>query len=875
MTAPGNLPLLLFGQPVSVPREALRPGRGFGGPVPDAATQGRRLGGKWQALQDAMEQRRTTLATSLGGIDPELVLVFEVAGSVEDFARAVARIPGFEFLAEMDEDAIDDVDDVFTPSAEDDDVPAVTGTMYLLATNQQALAAVLDLWQLYQTDEDAKFPHNLGRWKRVFQHLNDVRRWSARDRLQGTGAEEDFARRAALGQDVVPAELELWFRTDQATRTAAAQSVQSVVEAAGGTVVATAQIPEIAYHSMLVTLPIGQLQPLLEGAPDDLALLRVEELAFVRPQAVVAIPFDGAETPSAAAPMTIPSPTDTPIVGVLDGVPVAAHQLLAAHVQLDDPDDLQADAPAQQRQHGTAMVSLVIHGDLSGQTEPLRSPVYVRPVLTPDTLFDGRVVERIPASTLAVDLVHRAVRRMFDGEAGNPPTAPTVRIINLALGDTTNPLALAMTPWARLLDWLSHRYGVVFVVSAGNHDDPITLPLSAAELAAMQSRQIRLVTFRALGQAAQQRRLLSPAESVNALTVGASHDDQSAVAPTGSRLDPFPDSGTGTEAAPSPFSSIGLGYRKNIKPDVLAPGGRLLFRPEPTTARATPTILRPQGSPISVGPGLSVAAPGTGGTLTHRWFLHGTSGAAAITTHYLGLVIETLQTLRDPVGIAIPVNELGVLAKALIVHSARIPRSSAELGEVLAPNVSARRMRAATARFYGYGILNPIRLRAGELTRVTLLGTGSLRPGEGHRYAVPLPPSLSGQVVTRRLTVTVASLLPTRPRDHRHRASEVYFVPDTDTLLLSRVDADNNLVRKGALQHEVLEGSRAAAFVAGDELTITVSCREVGPKHRNASLYGLAVTLEVPSDTQLPIYNEVETRVRELVTARARASVRR
>lgn len=874
MTEPVEFPLVMLAEAVPSGREPLGQARaGRGVRRPDATTQGGRLGGKWQALTDTMEQQRAQLAATLGGTDPELVLVLEIATTIDDFANAVRRIPGFEYLAEIDEDAIDDPEDVFAREGDDESVTdeVIPGTMFLMATNQQALVRVLDLWRQYQADEQARFPHGLGRWKDVFRYLLDVRRWSAQDRLRGTGAALDFAQRAAAGQELVPAELELWYRNDAERRQAAEAAVADAVMAADGEVVARADIPNIAYHALLVQLPITGIQPVLEGAPDDVALMRVEELAFVRPQSLILTAREEAQTALLGPLVGGPAPAGDPLVAILDGVPLLGHQALAPHLRLDDPDDLQAVTTALERQHGTAMASGVIHGDLGAPGPALTRPVYTRPVLIPDQMFDGSLVERIPANVLAIDLIHRAVVRMYEGEAGAAPVAPTVRAINLSLGDTNNPLATTLSPWARLLDWLSHRYGVVFVVSAGNQPALLELPFSVDELTQLDDRQRRRATLRALALVAHQRRLLSPAESVNALTVGASHDDHATAPATGARIDLFPGASAATEAMPSPISSIGLGYRKGIKPDLLAPGGRVLYRPDSPLPSTRPSVLRPQGSPSMAAPGVEVAAPGTGGTLNHRWFMHGTSIAAAITTHHLGSLLELLESLRDASGRVLPPASLGVLAKTLAVHTARIPRGGRdELESVLADTITSRRMRAAVARFYGYGVLNPSRLTAGGLSRVTLLGAGTLLPEQGHRYAVPLPPSLSGHAGDRTLTVTVGSIVPIRARDHRHRAAEVYFRPDTTSLVVARQDADSNLVRKGAVQHEVLHGTQAAVFSDGDELGVTVSCRSLVGTHREPSLYGIAVTLEVPEVTQLALYSEVETRVRQQIAVRAR-----
>jgi len=43
-------------------------------------------------------------------------------------------------------------------------------------------------------------------------------------------------------------------------------------------------------------------------------------------------------------------------------------------------------------------------------------------------------------------------------------------------------LATAMSPWARLLDWLSYRYKILFVISAGNHSKALTYDFGSSDL---------------------------------------------------------------------------------------------------------------------------------------------------------------------------------------------------------------------------------------------------------------------------------------------------------------------------------------------------------------------------------------------------------
>ena len=100
------------------------------------------------------------------------------------------------------------------------------------------------------------------------------------------------------------------------------------------------------------------------------------------------------------------------------------------------------------------MASLIIYGDLSRNDQVHNHKVYFRPVLKP-VLDLGNAIERVPTDIIFVDVIHRAVRRIFEGEGATPAVAPTVKVINISIGDPVRQLTSIMSPLARLLDWLS------------------------------------------------------------------------------------------------------------------------------------------------------------------------------------------------------------------------------------------------------------------------------------------------------------------------------------------------------------------------------------------------------------------------------------
>src|SRR5262249_11528372 len=105
-----------------------------------------------------------------------------------------------------------------------------------------------------------------------------------------------------------------------------------------------------------------------------------------------------------------------------------------AHHSLDDPQGLQATALAQDRVHGTSMASIILHGDLSGQSPTIDSKIVVHPLLVPDPLSaDSPRPEISPPDRLLLDVIHICVKRLVEGEGAQPPVAPSIRVVNLSI----------------------------------------------------------------------------------------------------------------------------------------------------------------------------------------------------------------------------------------------------------------------------------------------------------------------------------------------------------------------------------------------------------------------------------------------------------
>ncbi len=818
---------------------------------PPPGAQAGRHGPKFARLADALRTDSAGFQSTTPSAEPEHVLVFEIADTVERFAKAVGRIEGMEFLADIEEADLPPDEDFYLSDRDGRTEKNVSQTLYLVLANARAAEELLSLWSRWTEDPTAPFDHGYAPWRHAFSQLRDLRRWGPADRVAETGLLDDWQFRIENGLGAVEAELDLWFRESVADRALAEGHVRGLVENAGGQLLSSSIIPEIAYHGLAVRIPAPSVEALRSSGAEEIEVLRAEEIMFATPPSQVIAGTSPETTEATEWPAT--QPAGEPTIAVLDGLPLAQHRALVGRLRIDDPDEHETDYPAHRRKHGTAMASIVCHGDLARPSGPLGAPIYVRPVLVPDVSDAADTRERFPEHQLPIDLVHRAIRRIAAGEGGQAPSAPSVQIVNLSLGDSSRPFVRHMSPWARLLDWLAHEYNLLFIVSAGNHPAELELPYTEKEFNSLDAIAREAAMLRSIHDQALLHRLLPPAEALNVLTVGASNSDSSDDGPaTATRvvLRSNPD-------VPAPYSPVGLGFRRSIKPDLLAPGGRRAYGA--TIAAGPPTILRPLDN-VAFPPGMLVAQPGSEGSATAQHYSAGTSNAAALVTHHAGRIHESLVRLRAESGTADLDNRyLPVLVKSLLVHGSGWGGGLDQVAAAL--HVAPHEARQQAVRLLGYGATTFERSISGSTVRALLLGTGELSDRTQAAFKFPLPPSLAATTEWRRLTVTLAWMSPIAQRSRRLRGARLWFEPPTEQLLVSRTQADWQAVKRGTIQHEILEGDQAAAYLDGDSITIAIACRDDEDVMENPTQFGLAVSLEVGEQIDLPIHAEIKNRL--------------
>ena len=158
---------------------------------------------------------------------PERLLVFEVTGSVQNFANAVSRIAGLEFAGEEEL-----VPDEFDKNPE----------FYLLVPQLDALRQIASLWDGWQ--RTGTVPRSYTPWRDLFAQLRNVRPWGPADRVSEPN--RDYFRNIVDGvpdNELVRVEIELVFRASEELSHAAEAAVTGQITRSGGAVIDRSRRP--------------------------------------------------------------------------------------------------------------------------------------------------------------------------------------------------------------------------------------------------------------------------------------------------------------------------------------------------------------------------------------------------------------------------------------------------------------------------------------------------------------------------------------------------------------------------------------------------------------------------------------------------------
>lgn len=797
-----------------------------------------KFGPKFARLRDvlARDSQGLSLSADPDAMAPERLLVFELRGSVDAFATAVSKVSGLELI---DEEALggDEVDK--EPVA------------YLLVPDMAALRQIESLWRRWNAGE--VLGTGFTPWRDVFALLRELRPWGPQDRVNERDA-ATFSQEIEGHEDreLLRLEIELVFRESDHAAQQAENLITAEVQRVGGAIVSRARIKEIGYHACLADLPVFAVRTIV----DRRGVATVDSVMHIRPQSTATkLETEDAEPLGEVPQIDVPG---EPILALLDGVPVANHPLLARHMSVDDPFGLEALTAVADRKHGTAMASLIVHGDRNRGELPLPRKIHVLPVMMAESGQD----EIFRSDRLIVDVIYQAVRSM---RSGAEASAPEVLIVNLSLGNARQPFHRTLSAWAKLLDRLSYEYGILFVVSAGNVLDAFDVPIYATrtefEDAAPDPRARAVLS--AVGGLMAQRRLFSPAETVNGVTVGAcSQDDVPAAHRVTARNSV--EAYSGTEMA-NPSSALGPGYGAAVKPDILMPGSREHLLVQGNTGG----VLRVKPSSPSRAAGLKVAAPPRLPDEQFEFYTNGTSAAAALASRTCHRIHDALEAAYGDAFLGLTHRQRAVLIKALLAHTAQWPQATASMiRDVIGPADGRQHVRQKDniRRFLGYGIIDAEAATACAGDRATFWATGEIAANQVMHVPIPIPLAMANKALPHALIATTAWFTPTKPGNRRYRAVRLRLLKPTTLGSLGLEESfsdqpDHNQVNRGTLYHQRWHGEKVAAVTEGLEVALHLQREpdQAGMVIDDPIPFAVAVTLTMPG--VIEIYEQVRQRL--------------
>lgn len=838
-----NKPLLRLNPPIAAERRK-GSGRGTGGRKYTQSNQRNRLGPKFKTLQTALERGNLMeLRTDPSALAPERLLVFETTGNIGNFHKAVRNVSGLEFVGE--EEVLGD---------EKDENPE----HYLLMPNEAALKQLLSLWARWLKDQ--KMDRGFTPWREVFSQLRDIRPWGPSDRVSSENRKILQDQISGMNPDeLLRFEIDLVFRVNEETANKSETEIIEQIKTAGGNAISISRRVEFSYHAILVDLPIGAIEQIVTLNPNSLA--GSDPVAFIIPQST--FEAGGVETDthpdSASINYELP-PEGTPVIAVFDAVPIQAHPILSGGIIVDDPSGLEARAVGN-RSHGTAMASLVLHGDLKGPLRPVQRPIYFRPVMYAP-VYGGECFDE---NKLVVDVICEAVETMHQNGGEN------IVAINISLGDIYRPFQGRISTWARALDYLSFRYGVLFLVSAGNDRSNINLTeiKDNQEFNECTEDEKSNIIIESFNNDKADRKILSPAESINSLTIGAWHRDaNTAPHPSSSLLVPH----QGKEM-PNLSSRVGLGVSNAVKPDALFEGGREHAQ---LGMVSPPVTIRPHTMATRFA-GVCVAAQPQG-TRNYSYQL-GSSSATAIATHTAGRLHDLMESEYPDQFLPLSKAKKAALIKALLIHSASWRGRGEEIRAIIDPSkdMDWRVWRAEISRLLGYGFVEPDEAVYCAANRATLWSTGELLIDEAKEYKISLPTEIGTLAGVREVRATLAWFSPTRPRHMTYRASKLRITAlgnsDFSVLGVSTFSDEpgHTQIERGTISHRRWRNNRMGHFDGDTEFSISIQRdKDQGVKIDDAIPYGLAVTIEHEKGTKIyeEILTSVHVRPRSLIPVR-------
>lgn len=663
-------PPLLIKEKYIVPPEKKK--SSFYGPSLSPRRQSERLADSIARFEADFQQKKILLSNNPEIIDPELCYIIELSDTSEDTLNKLRSIDGVDVPEILSTHTIEPDEDFYYTKKEDD-IPTrdtnrkVNFKIYAVTFTIQAGENFWKLWKLWSSDSK-EIPDECKKYKyftNIFKYIREIRKWDIDDQLNYQNFSEDLKQRIESG-DAGPFnfEIELIYSDNEYIRRKRYKSLEKRVHENGGHIIdGPCCIPEIRYHAVMVQIPVQMVDdfmshPAFKIAGDGIFYFKLRgqsasEFTYESDESYV-FTEDELDKTKTTKPLL-----SSPVIMVMDGYPLENHALLENRLEIRTSDDFNEEVyPSSDRLHGTAIASLILHGDIRTSSS-INQRIVLVPINKVNHSYD-LPIEEIPDDKITVGYIYNQLIEHLKGfnqdwrESG-------ILVINFSQGLPERNFVSAHSPLARLLDWISYRANVLFIISAGNRDIPDIYINNSTEFNESSVNQYLTKHF----TNGVNNKLISPAESLNGLTIGALNWNGCG-SPSPEHII-SKDSALLSDRLPSPISPCGSGYKMSLKPDLLYPGGRYGL----SVSRMKDIWTLKPLFPDNPYQGIPVASPSTQfGSIIGKSYEAGTSYATALATHDAGLYYEALLNYFDQLGVPPEVysDKLPVLLKALLVH---------------------------------------------------------------------------------------------------------------------------------------------------------------------------------------------------------------
>jgi hypothetical protein len=148
-------PLIIFPQAVTANRET-RPFPPTRPKFPTRERQIERLEPKMERMEQAFANQRISVQRDMSGTLPEQTLVLVTADTIQNFANAVKKVDGLDWLVEWEEKLEADDDFHYTKNNKSDEKSdkLVDGRLFLIMSDQRAMSELQSMWKLYKNNGD-------------------------------------------------------------------------------------------------------------------------------------------------------------------------------------------------------------------------------------------------------------------------------------------------------------------------------------------------------------------------------------------------------------------------------------------------------------------------------------------------------------------------------------------------------------------------------------------------------------------------------------------------------------------------------------------------------------------------------------------------